>query len=178
MRITCLQENLKRALATVGRAVAGKSTLPVLANVLLTTDGQRLKVVATNLEIAITHWIGGQVLEPGGITVPAKLLSDVVGGLPNEPITLTLDPRVQTVKLACGRFTTNIKGIEADEFPAIPTVAGTAPAAVLPAAVLREVIGQVAYAAATDDSRPVLAGVLVRLADRAMSMAFARPPAP
>ena len=170
MRLTCLQENLKRALATVGRAVAGKSTLPVLAHVLLTTDGSRLKVVATNLEVAITHWIGAQIHEPGGITVPAKLLTDVVGNLPNEPITLTLDPRTQTVKLDCGRFTTNIKGIEADEFPAIPTVAGLAPAAILPAEVLRGMIRHVAFAAATDDTRPVLAGVLVRLDAYRLSM--------
>ncbi|MCU0490727.1 MAG: DNA polymerase III subunit beta [Chloroflexaceae bacterium] len=163
MKISCLQENLKRGLATVSHAVAGKSTLPVLSNVLLATDGGRLKLAATNLEVGITHWIGAKVEEEGAITIPAKLLSDVVNSLPNDRVTLTLDPRTQTVKVECARFTSNIKGIEADEFPTIPTVNDRDPTISLPPDVLREAIDQVAFAAASDDSRPVLAGVLVRL---------------
>jgi DNA polymerase-3 subunit beta len=165
MKLTCLQENLKRGLAVVSHAVAGKSTLPVLSNVLLATDGGRLKLAATNLDVGITHWIGAQVQEEGAITVPAKLLADVIGGLPNDRVTLTLDPRTQTVKVECARFTSNIKGIEADEFPTIPTVSDREPTVSLPPGVLREAIDQVAFAAASDDSRPVLAGVLVRLRD-------------
>jgi DNA polymerase-3 subunit beta len=173
MKLTCLQENLKRGLATVSHAVAGKSTLPVLANVLLATDGGRLKLAATNLEVGITHWIGAQVQEEGAVTVPAKLLADVVSGLPNDRVTLTLDSRTQTVKVECGRFTNNIKGIEADEFPTIPTIADKQPTASLPPDVLREAIDQVAFAAASDDSRPVLAGVLVRLRDNRLFLAAA-----
>jgi DNA polymerase-3 subunit beta len=173
MKLTCLQENLKRGLATVSHAVAGKSTLPVLANVLLATDGGRLKLAATNLEVGITHWIGAQVQEEGAVTVPAKLLADVVGGLPNDRVTITLDPRTQTVKVECGRFTSNIKGIEADEFPTIPSIADKEPTASLPPDVLREAIDQVAFAAAADDSRPVLAGVLVRLRDNRLFLAAA-----
>lgn len=173
MKLTCLQENLKRGLATVSHAVAGKSTLPVLSNVLLATDGGRLKLAATNLEVGITNWIGAQVQEEGAITVPAKLLVDVVSGLPNDKMTLTLDARTQTLKVECGRFTSNIKGIEADEFPTIPTIADKSPAASLSPDVLREVIDQVAFAAASDDSRPVLAGVLVRLHDNRLYMGAA-----
>lgn len=173
MKLTCLQENLKRGLATVSHAVAGKSTLPVLANVLLATDGGRLKLAATNLEVGITHWIGAQVNEEGAVTVPARLLADVVGSLPNDRITLTLDARTQTVRLECGRFTSNIKGIEADEFPTIPSVADCEPAVSLAPDVLREAIDQVAFAAATDESRPVLVGVLVRLRDTRMFLAAA-----
>ncbi len=163
MKLSCLQENLKRGLATVSHAVAGKSTLPVLANVLLATDNGRLKLAATNLEVGITCWIGAQIAEEGASTVPAKLLSDVVGGLPNDKMTLTLDARTQSINLACARFTNNIKGIEADEFPPIPTVTDRDPVITLPADMLREAIDQVAFAAAGDDSRPVLAGVLIRL---------------
>lgn len=165
MKLSCLQENLKRGLATVSHAVAGKSTLPVLSNVLLATDGGRLKLAATNLEIGITSWIGAKVESEGAVTVPAKLLSDVVSGLPNDRVTLTLDPRTQTVKVECARFTSNIKGIEAEEFPTIPTVTDRDPALTLPPDLLREAIDQVAFAAAADDSRPVLAGVLIRLRD-------------
>ncbi len=173
MKLTVLQENLKRGLATVSHAVAGKSTLPVLANVLLATDGGRLKLAATNLEVGITHWIGAQVIEEGAITIPAKLLTDVIGGLPNDKVTMTLDARTQTVKVECGRFVSNIKGIEADEFPTIPTISDRDPAVRMPPDLLREAIDQVAFAAATDDSRPVLAGVLVRLRDHRVILAAA-----
>lgn len=173
MKLTCLQENLKRGLATVSHAVAGKSTLPVLSNVLLATDGGRLKLAATNLDVGITHWIGAQVQEEGAITVPAKLLADVIGGLPNDRVTLTLDARTQTVKVECARYTSNIKGIEAEEFPIIPTVSDRAPAVSLSPATLREAIDQVAFAAASDDTRPVLAGVLVRLRENRLTFAAA-----
>ncbi len=163
MKLSCLQENLKRGLATVSHAVAGKSTLPVLSNILLATDQGRLKLAATNLDIGITCWIGAQVEEEGAITIPARLLNDVVGSLPNDKITLSLDSRTQAINLTCARFTSNIKGIEADEFPPIPTVVDRSAIAVLPASLLREVIDQVAFAAANDDSRPVLAGVLIRM---------------
>ncbi|NCC35846.1 MAG: DNA polymerase III subunit beta [Chloroflexia bacterium] len=173
MKLTCLQDNLKRGLATVSHAVAGKSTLPVLSNVLLATDEGRLKLAATNLEVGITHWIGAQIQEEGAVTVPAKLLADVIGSLPNDRVTLTLDARTQTLKVECGRFTSNIKGIEADEFPTIPSITGQEPLTSLPPDVLREAIDQVVFAAATDESRPVLAGVLVRLNDTRLFFAAA-----
>ncbi|MFL5806346.1 MAG: DNA polymerase III subunit beta [Roseiflexaceae bacterium] len=163
MKLSCLQENLKRGLAIVGHAVAGKSTLPVLSNILIATDEGRLKLAATNLEVGITCWIGAKIDEEGAITVPAKLLSDVVGGLPNDKIVLELDARTQTLNLTCARFEANIKGIEADEFPVIPTIADREPTATFPPELLRETVDQVAFAAAPDDTRPVLAGVLMRL---------------
>jgi DNA polymerase III subunit beta len=173
MQLSCLQENLKRGLAVIGHAVAGKSTLPVLSNVLLSTDNGRLKLAATNLEIGITHWIGAKVDDEGAVTVPAKLFADVVSGLPNDRVTLSLDARTQTLKVECGRFVNNIKGIEADEFPTIPTVTERDPLVSVPPTLLREAIDQVAFAAASDDSRPVLAGVLVRVRDNAAYMAAA-----
>lgn len=173
MKLTVLQENLKRGLATVSHAVAGKSTLPVLSNVLLATDGGRLKLAATNLEVGITNWVGAQVQEEGAVTVPAKLLMDVVGGLPNDRVTLTLDPRTQTLEVKAARFTSNIKGIEAEEFPTIPTISDREPAVSLPGQVLREAIDQVVFAAASDDTRPTLAGVLVRLRDNRLILAAA-----
>ena len=127
MKLSCLQENLKRGLAIVGHAVAGKSTLPVLSHILLATDDGRLKLAATNLEVGITCWIGAKIEEEGAITIPAKLLADVVGGLPNDKISLSLDARTQTMNLTCARFEASIKGIEADEFPVIPTIADREP---------------------------------------------------
>jgi DNA polymerase-3 subunit beta len=163
VKLSCLQENLKRGLAIVGRAVAGKSTLPVLSNILLASDDGRLKLAATNLEVGVTCWIGAKIEHEGAITVPAKLLTDVVNSLPNDKITIELDVRTQTIKLTCARFETNIKGIEAEEFPVIPTAPDRAPAASFAPDALREAIDRIAFAAATDDTRPVLTGVQIRM---------------
>lgn len=171
MRVSCLQENLKKGLATVTHAVAGKTTLPVLGNVLVATDRGRLKLAATNLEMSITCWIGAKIEEEGTVTIPAKLLSDVIGGLPNDRVLLKLDPRTVSTQVTCARYTSNIKGIEAEEFPVIPTIADREPTVTLPPDVLRETIDQVALAAAKDDSRPVLAGVLIRLKGREATFA-------
>ncbi len=169
MKLSCLQENLKRGITIVSHAVPSKSTLPVLSNILMTSEGGRLRLQATNLEVGITCWIGAKIEEPGAVTVPAKLLSDFVGNLPNDTINLQLDERTQTIHLACGRSEANIKGIEADEFPTMPVVQADEPTLSIAPDVLREAINQVAFAAATDDTRPVLAGVLIRLqGDRAV----------
>lgn len=173
MKLSCLQENLKRGLAIVGHAVAGKSTLPVLSNILLATDDGRLKLAATNLEVGITCWIGAKIEDEGAVTVPAKLLTDFVGGLPNDKIALALDARTQTLNLACARFEANVKGIEADEFPVIPTITEREPTVSFPPDLLRETVDQVAFAAATDDTRPVLAGVLIRLRGKSATFAAA-----
>jgi len=84
MRVSCLQENLAKGLSIVGRAVAARSTLPVLGNVLLATDQGRLKLAATNLEIGITCWIGAKVEEEGAITVPARTFIDLINALPPD----------------------------------------------------------------------------------------------
>ncbi len=159
MKVSILQENLAKGLSIVGRAVATKSTLPVLSNIMLTTDQSRLKLSATNLEIGINCWIGAKVEDEGAITVPARLLSEYVSNLPNDRIDMELVLRTHTLNLTCARVKTNIKGIDAEEFPLIPVVTDKATLA-LPSEQLKEMIGQVAFAAATDESRPVLAGVL------------------
>ena len=88
MRVSCLQENLSKGLGIVGRAVATRSTLPITQNVLISTDEGRLKLAATNLEIAITTWIGANVEEEGSISVPARLLSEFVNSLPSDTINI------------------------------------------------------------------------------------------
>lgn len=174
MKVSCLQENLAKGLSIVSRAVATKSTLPVLSNILLATDEGRLKLAATNLELAVVTWIGAKIQDEGSITVPARLLSELVTSLPNDRIDMDLNVRTHTMHLTCARSEANIKGIDATEFPPIPTVGGegeqTATVKIEPA-LLREVIGQVAFAAASDESRPVLAGVLVSFGDSELTMA-------
>ncbi|MCQ3978966.1 MAG: DNA polymerase III subunit beta [Anaerolineae bacterium] len=174
MQVSCLQENLAKGLSIVGRAVASRSTLPVLSNVLLATDNGQLKLAATNLEIGINCWVGAKVAQEGAITIPARLLSDFVNSLPPERIDLKLDESTQTLNLRCARFESNIKGIDAQEFPIVPTAASGGDAVIrLEPSSLRAMIDQVVFAAATDESRPILTGVLVQFNDDNLIMAAA-----
>ncbi len=158
MKVSCLQEHLAKGLGIVGRAVATRSTLPITANVLLATDQGRLKLAATNLEIALSCWVGAEIQEEGAITVPARLLTDFVNSLPSEKIDMTLAPRSRQLKLNCARNQATIGGMDADDFPPIPAVEDGGSIELDPQA-LRTAIAQVVFAAATDDSRPVLTGV-------------------
>ncbi|MBK6429940.1 DNA polymerase III subunit beta [Candidatus Amarolinea dominans] len=173
MRISCLQENLAKGLSIVGRAVSSRSTLPVLSNILLATDQGQLKLAATNLEIGINCWIGAKVEDEGAITVPTRILTEFVNSLPTEKIDLDLAVRTQTLNLKCARYEANFKGIDAAEFPTIPTMADRGETAVieLPPATLRQMINQVAFAASTDESRPTLTGVEVRFEEERLTMA-------
>ena len=158
MRLSCLQENLARGLSVVGRAVASRSTLPITQNVLLSTEQSMLKISATDLNMAMTTWIGAQVEEEGAITVPARLLNDFVNSLPPERIDMEATSQPIGLNVKCVSFESNISGSPADDFPPIPAVEGGLAAKIEPD-VLREAISRVSFAAATEDSRPVLTGV-------------------
>ncbi len=158
MKVSSLQENLARGLATVGRAVPVRSTLPQASHVLLETDAGRLKLVATDLTIAVTCWIGATVEEEGAITVPARLLTDFVASLPNEKIDLSVSGRAKQLHLKCARNEATIAGMDAADFPPVPSVAEGLTLSLAPG-ILRRAITQVQFAAATDDTRPVLTGI-------------------
>jgi len=158
MRLTCLQDNLNRGLSVVGRAVATRTTLPITSNVLLATDQSRLKLAATNLEMAITCWVGAKVEEEGAITVPARLLTEFVNSLPSDKVSINLPPQTKTLELKCARFEARISGVDAKDFPPIPKV-GEGITTKVEIEELRRGITQVVFAAATEESRPVLTGV-------------------
>lgn len=170
MKVSCLRENLAKGLSIVGRAVATRSTLPVLSNILLATSEGQLKLSATNLEIGISCLVGAKVEEDGAITVPAKLLTDLVNSLPSDRIDMTLNVRTRTLNLRCARYEANIKGIDATEFPLMPVFTEDHRVH-LSVETLRDMIEQVTFAAATDESRPVLTGVLAELSDNQLAFA-------
>ena len=172
MKISCLQENLSRGLAVVGRAVANRATLPVTQNVLLSVDQSMLKLSATNLEIAMTTWVGAMIEEEGSITVPARLLTEFVNSLPNDKIHLELDEGSGLLHISSGNSDAHINITDAAEFPPIPTVDDGVAAEVDPL-VLKSAITRVAFAAATEESRPVLTGVEVKLDESTFTMAAA-----
>ena len=173
MKVACLQEHLQRALAKVSRAIATKTTLPVLSNVLLVAEDDRLKIAATNLEIGITTWVTASVETAGKITVDARLLTEFVNTLPNAPLQLSTDPARLSLHVESGRDNAAINGIDADDFPVIPTIGDDAFVAEVDPHVLREMIGLVEFAAASDESRPVLAGVLARFENMSLTLAAA-----
>ncbi|MCA9921322.1 MAG: DNA polymerase III subunit beta [Anaerolineales bacterium] len=158
MKLSCLQENLAKGLSIVGRAVSTRSTLPVLANVLLATDNGRLKLSATNLEIVVTCWIGAKVEEEGSITIPHRTFNDLISTLPQDRVDLELNVPNQTMHITCARTEANVKGIDAQEFPLIPEP-DQKNRIRIETDVFRQMINQVAMAAATDDTRPTLTGV-------------------
>jgi DNA polymerase-3 subunit beta len=172
MKLSCLQENLNRGLGIVGRAVATKTTLPITNNVLLATDEGRLKLVATNLEMAISCWLGAKIEDEGAITVPARLLTEFVSSLPSDTISVHLSPQTKTLGLKCARFEARISGIDAKEFPPIPSVDEGITTSV-EVEVLRQAINQVVFAAATEESRPVLTGVSTQLEGKTLTLAAA-----
>jgi len=172
MKISCLQENLAKGLSLVARAVAARSTLPVLGNILLASDNARLRLSATNLELGITCWIGAKIEEEGATTVPAKTLVDLVNTLPQDKVEMSLTVRTQTLNLACGRVHANLKGIDAQEFPLIPP-ADLDRALQLNVEDFREMINHVIFAAATDEARPILTGVLAKIEGGQVTLAAA-----
>ena len=101
MRLSVLQENLSKGLSIVGRAVSSRSTLPVLSNILLSTDEDRLKLAATNLEIGVSCWLGAQVEDDGAITLPARLLTDWVNSMQPDRIDMEMVVRTMSVNLKC-----------------------------------------------------------------------------
>ena len=172
MKLSVMQENLARGLSVVSRAVSNRSTLPVLANVLLKTEDAGLKLTATNLEIGITYWVPGKIETDGATTVPAKLLTDLVNSLPaGDRVDLALQPN-DTLDLRCGRFETHIKGIDAEEFPAIGA-AGERPTTRIAQNVLRRALAETAFAAASDEARPILTGVLAKFEGDRLTLAAA-----
>jgi DNA polymerase III subunit beta len=172
MKVTVLQENLARGLSIVSRAVSPRSTLPVLANVLIASDEGRLRLSATNLEMGITCWIGAKIEEEGSTTVPARTLADLVGTMPDPQVSLTLNTQNQTLNVRSGSSTNDIKGIDAQEFPPLP-VPDFDDAILISLTDFKEMIHQVAFAASTDEARPVLMGVLVLVDGDKVTMAAA-----
>ena len=158
MKLQVTQENLAKALTTVARVASTRGTLPILANVLLSTANNRLSIAATNLDIAISQFCGSKVATDGSITIPARLMQDVISSLPNGIIDLELEGN--KLHVVTDQYQSTINGVPADDFPVMPAIEdGTNITISGPA--LKRALGQVVFAASSDESRPVLTGVYV-----------------
>jgi DNA polymerase III subunit beta len=158
MKVSVSQQQLAQGLSIVSRAVSPRSTLPVLANVLLATDEGRLRLAATNLELGISCWTGAQIQEEGSITVPARLLTDLVSTLPNDTVHLSVNSSTCTLSVRCSSSSTEIKGIDAQEFPPMPAT-DMSEGVRIKVSDFKEMVQQVTFAASTDEARPVLQGI-------------------
>ncbi|MGA3150584.1 MAG: DNA polymerase III subunit beta [Candidatus Saccharimonadales bacterium] len=156
MKLQVTQENLAKALNTVARVANTRNTLPILANVLLKTDKNRLSIAATNLDIAITHHIGSKIEEDGAITVPARLMQDFVSSLPDSVLKLELSDN--KLNITTDQYQSTINGVAADDFPVMPAISGGVTWR-LPIHDFKKALSQVVFAASADDARPVLTGV-------------------
>lgn len=168
MKLSVTQENLSRALSIVGRVASSKTPLPILNNILLRTDGNRLLLAATNLEIAITEHVGAKVDKAGAITVPARLMGDFIGNLPKGTVELSAEGTKLHIK--SGNYTSTIHGMLPDEFPALPDISADT-VFTIPAAQLKRAITQTVLVASSDDTRPVLTGVYCHTHDGKLVLA-------
>lgn len=167
MKIQILQENLNKGLNIALRSISSKVQLPILANVLLKTDKNRLLISATNLETGISLWLGAKVEQEGEITIPAKIFTEIIASLPADKI--DLEVKENTLKISSGGYSASLNGISALEFPKLPTYS-TENLFSFPAKKLTEAISEVTFAAATDEGRPVLTGVLVKIKEKNLSL--------
>src|SRR3989344_9323636 len=145
MKLICTRENLNKGLNLTSRVIGAGSTLPVLNNIIFQTNQGRLKLSGTNLEMAINTWVGGKIEEEGEITIPARLVNNLVNNLLSEKVTLST--KNNTLFLEGEKTQTHIKGLGSEEFPLIPNIEEKIYARA-DGKELRSAINQVAYAAA------------------------------
>lgn len=171
MKLSTTQEQLSKGLTTVSRSVAHNSSLPVLANVLLaTTPAGELQLSANNLDTGTTCTVPADTITPGAVSVPARLFTQLIQSLPTERVDLTLDETTCTLNIRCAHFEANLMGIDAEEFPRVMAPAADTPAARIDPEVLKEAIERTVFAAATDESRPVLTGVQAAFAGDTLTL--------
>lgn len=158
MELSVTQENLAKALSGVGRVASSKAGLPILSNILLRTDGNRLLVAATNLEIASTYLIGAKIATPGAITIPARLVSEFVSSLPKGTVDLKVKDNHLTI--SSGSYRSVINGVVADEFPELPTIDESSSIQYsISTSDFKQAVSQTIVTSSNDSTRPVLTGV-------------------
>lgn len=158
MELTVTQENLARALNAVGRVASTKTQLPILSNILLRTDKNRVLVAATNLEIATTQYIGAKVTKPGAITIPARLVSEFISNLPGGSIELKVVN--DNLHIKSNNYSSIINGVIADDFPELPTINESSSIRYsVKTEDFKQAVSQTIITASNDSTRPVLTGV-------------------
>lgn len=157
MIVSVLKEKFSKGLAAVARAVPNRPSLPVLSNILLEAEDGRLRLTGTDLNLGIRVWIGAKVKKEGAISLPAKVVSELVSSFPPETVEMELDG--DALRMVCGGHRVRMAGISASEFPS-PGKVSQKKGFSLPVSSFQETVDRVAFAASTDETRPALSGVL------------------
>src|SRR5918993_376401 len=168
MRFTISREKLQEGLAAVGPSIPNKTTLPVLANILLETTERGIRLSGTDLDIAVSTEVAADVETPGAMTIPAKKLTEIARELPPSPVKIGAAGE-QRVTLECGRSRFKLLGLPRDEFPTFPSVRFNESWRVK-SGELQKLIAHTSFAVSTEESRPILNGVLWELRDTFMRM--------
>ena len=158
MKVSIAQEKLAKALNLIKDVASSRNELAILNNILLRTDGGRLLIAGTNLEIASTQYVGAKIDQPGSITIPARLVSEFIANLPSG--TVELEAKDSHLNITSGKFSSVINGVIADEYPELPTVDETAAVRYeITAGDLKKAINQTKIAVSSDTTRAVLTGI-------------------
>ena len=161
MRFTISREKLQEGLNAVASSVPSKTTLPVLANLLVQTTDKGIRISGTDLDIAVSTEVTADVESAGAITIPAKKLSEIARELPAAPVRISSSGD-QRISLECGRSRFKLLGLPKSEFPSFPAV-NFDKSIRIPSGELQKLIAHTAFAASTEESRPILNGVLWEL---------------
>lgn len=160
MKLSCVRENLAKALGSLGRVVTTSGTLPVLGNIMLKTDQGRLKMSATDLEMGINFWVGAKIEQEGATTIPARIFTDYINNNADSQVDLVVDG--QMISVNSEHYSTKINGLSAEEFPIIPEI-GSESVLELTVEALRDAVSKVVFAASTGEANPTLGGVLFKV---------------
>jgi DNA polymerase-3 subunit beta len=158
MHLRCSQEHLLRAVQTVGRAISPRASMPILGNILLETTKTGVKLAATDLELGIEAYVTGTVKEGGAVTLPARILTDIVTNLPDAAVDVTVAEGESKASITSENVRFEILGLPATDFPLMPSGDGNV-VVTLDAGLLRTMIRQTSFAVSTDETRPFLTGV-------------------
>ena len=161
LKAQCPRKELYEAVQTVGHAVSGRSTLPILSHILIQSEADGLRLIATDLELGISCKIPkATIAEGGALTAPAKTLTEVLGNLPDRgDVALSVD-KSHTIRVHCAKSDYKILGLPAEDYPQLPEVQDATTFSIS-ARMLREMIRQTKFAVGTDESRPILTGILI-----------------
>ncbi|MDH7600778.1 MAG: DNA polymerase III subunit beta [Armatimonadota bacterium] len=168
MRVICSRKGLQEGVQTVARAVSPRTSLPILGHILMKTEDDRLRLVAYDLEIGLEHTVEASVQEPGALTIPARVVNEIISTLPDADVELSTDTE-STVNLKCGTSQFSILGLPPEEFPMLPEVTKEVRFKI-DSEVLREGISKTIFAVSTDESRVILTGMLLQVSPEQLKL--------
>lgn len=168
MKLIVLQENLSKAIGTAARFASTRAQLPILGNILISSHKTKITVSSTNLEVSVSVSVGAKVLEEGEISVPAKVVSELIDNLPHEALDISSEK--EQLKVSASGFTSTVLGINTADFPKIPNSVSREKSIIMPKAELTKALSQVSFATSVDETRPVLTGVLFTFSKNALQL--------